>query len=175
LETRRIGSLEVSLAGLGCNNFGMGLDYHRSARVIGAALDAGITFFDTADIYGSTQSEVFLGRALAGRRDNVIIATKFGMRVDDERQGAKPDYVRRAAEDSLRRLNTDRIDLYQLHQPDPTVPIAETLGALDDLVRAGRVREIGCSNFSAEQLREARAPPLRPAPGSSSACRTSTA
>ena len=157
METRRIGSLELSLAGLGCNNFGMGLDYDRSARVIGAALDAGITFFDTADIYGSTESEVFLGRALAGRRDDAIVATKFGMRVDDERQGAKPEYVRRAAEDSLRRLNTDRIDLYQLHQPDPTVPIAETLGALDDLVRVGKVREIGCSNFSAEQLRKARA------------------
>jgi aryl-alcohol dehydrogenase-like predicted oxidoreductase len=157
METRRIGSLEVSLVGLGCNNFGMGLDYDRSARVIGAALGAGITFFDTADTYGSWQSEVFLGRALAGRRDSVVVATKFGMRIDDERQGAKPDYVRRAVEDSLRRLNTDRIDLYQLHQPDPTVPIADTLGALDDLVRAGRVREIGCSNFSAEQLRDARA------------------
>jgi aryl-alcohol dehydrogenase-like predicted oxidoreductase len=157
METRRIGSLEVSLAGLGCNNFGMGLDSARSARVIDAALDAGITFFDTADIYGSTESEVFLGRALAGRRDNVVVATKFGMRIDDRRQGAKPDYVGRAAEDSLRRLNTDRIDLYQLHKPDPSVPIAETLGALDNLVRAGKVREIGCSNFSAEQLREARA------------------
>jgi aryl-alcohol dehydrogenase-like predicted oxidoreductase len=157
METRRIGSLEVSVVGLGCNNFGMVLDYDRSARVIDAAIGAGITFFDTADIYGSTESETFLGRALAGRRDHVAIATKFGMRLDDQRQGAKPDYVRRAAEDSLRRLNTDRIDLYQLHQPDPTVPIAETLGALDDLVRAGKVREVGCSNFTAEQLRGARA------------------
>jgi aryl-alcohol dehydrogenase-like predicted oxidoreductase len=157
METRRIGSLEVSLVGLGCNNFGMRLDEAASARVIHAALDAGITFFDTADIYGSTQSEVFLGRALAGRRDSVVIATKFGMAVDDTRQGARPDYIRRAAEDSLRRLGTNRIDLYQLHQPDPSVPIADTLGALDELVRAGKVREIGCSNFSAEQLREARA------------------
>ena len=128
-----------------------------SARVVHAALDAGITFFDTADIYGSTQSEVFLGRALAGRRDSAVIATKFGMKIDAGREGARPDYVRRAADDSLRRLGTDRIDLYQLHQPDPTVPIADTLGALEDLVRAGKVREIGCSNFSAEQLRDARA------------------
>ncbi len=128
-----------------------------SARVVHAALDAGITFFDTADIYGSTQSEVFLGRALAGRRDSAVIATKFGMKIDAGREGARPDYVRRAADDSLRRLGTDRIDLYQLHQPDPAVPIADTLGALEDLVRAGKVREIGCSNFSAAQLRDARA------------------
>jgi aryl-alcohol dehydrogenase-like predicted oxidoreductase len=157
METRRVGSLEVSLVGLGCNNFGMRIDDEASTRVVHAALDAGITFFDTADIYGATQSEVFLGRALAGRRDAAIVATKFGMRVDAERQGARPDYVRRAAEDSLRRLGTDRIDLYILHQPDATVPIADTLGALGDLVHAGKVREIGCSNFSADQLREAHA------------------
>lgn len=158
MDTRRIGSLEVSVVGLGCNNFGWGLDETESARVIHAALDAGVTLFDTADIYGATKSEVFLGRALAARRDSVVIATKFGMKVDDQRVGAKPDYVRRAAEDSLRRLATDWIDLYQLHTPDPTVPIADTLGALDELVQAGKVREIGCSNFSAGQLREARAP-----------------
>jgi aryl-alcohol dehydrogenase-like predicted oxidoreductase len=157
MQTRKIGTLEVSLVGLGCNNFGMRIDEPESVRVVQAAIDAGITFFDTADIYGSTNSEVYLGHALAGRRDSVVIATKFGMRVDAERQGARPDYVRRAAEDSLRRLGTDRIDLYQLHQPDPTVPITETLGALDDLVRAGKVREIGCSNFSAAQLQEATA------------------
>jgi aryl-alcohol dehydrogenase-like predicted oxidoreductase len=157
MQSRRIGTLEVSLAGLGCNNFGMRIDEPESVRVVHAAIDAGITFFDTADIYGSTNSEVYLGHALAGRRDRVVIATKFGMRVDAERKGARPEYVRRAAEDSLRRLGTDRIDLYQLHQPDPTVPIAETLGALDDLVRAGKVREIGCSNFSAPQLQEATA------------------
>jgi aryl-alcohol dehydrogenase-like predicted oxidoreductase len=157
MQSRRIGTLEVSLVGLGCNNFGMRIDEPESVRVVHAAIDAGITFFDTADIYGSTNSEVYLGHALAGRRDSVVIATKFGMRVDAERQGARPEYVRRAAEDSLRRLGTDRIDLYQLHQPDPTVPIAETLGALDDLVRAGKVREIGCSNFSAPQLQEATA------------------
>jgi aryl-alcohol dehydrogenase-like predicted oxidoreductase len=154
VRTRRIGSLEVSLVGLGCNNFGMTIGDEASARVVHAALDAGITFFDTADIYGGTNSEVFLGRALAGRREQVVIATKFGMRVDATRHGARPEYVRQAADDSLRRLGTGYIDLYQLHTPDPTVPIADTLGALDDLVRAGKVREIGCSNFSVEQLRE---------------------
>ena len=157
METRRIGSLEVSLVGLGCNNFGWRIDADASAAAVDAALDAGIDFFDTADIYGSGASEEFLGRALGPRRNNVLIATKFGMKMDDERRGARPEYVRRAVEDSLRRLGTDRIDLYQLHQPDAEVPIADTLGALDDLVRAGKVREIGCSNFSAGQLRAAEA------------------
>ncbi len=157
METRNIGSLEVSLVGLGCNNFGMRLDYERTLAVVDAALDAGINFFDTADIYGGTRSEEFLGRALQGRRDRVVLATKFGMRIDDQRQGAKPDYVRRAVEDSLRRLSTDRIDLYQLHTPDAETPIAETLAVLDELVRSGKVREIGCSNFSVPQLREAEA------------------
>ena len=157
METRQIGSLTVSVVGLGCNNFGRRLDAGRTESVVHAALDAGITFFDTADIYGGTKSEEFLGRALGRRRDQVVIATKFGMEVDPERRGAKPDYVRRAAEDSLRRLGTDCIDLYQIHQPDPTTPIADTLAALDDLVKAGKVREIGCSNFSAGQLREAEA------------------
>jgi aryl-alcohol dehydrogenase-like predicted oxidoreductase len=155
METRRIGSLKVSVVGLGCNNFGWRLDEAASAQVIHAALDAGINLFDTADIYGKTRSEEFLGRALGRRRDEVLIATKFGMPVDDKKRGARPEYVLQAAEDSLRRLGTDRIDLYQIHQPDPTVPIADTLGALDKLVKAGKVREIGCSNFSAEQLREA--------------------
>jgi aryl-alcohol dehydrogenase-like predicted oxidoreductase len=155
METRRIGSLEVSVVGLGCNNFGWRIDEDATTRVVHAALDAGINLFDTADIYGGTRSEEFLGRALGRRRDEVVVATKFGMEVDKERRGAGPEYVRRACEDSLRRLKTDRIDLYQLHQPDPETPIEETLGALDELVRAGKVREIGCSNFSAEQLREA--------------------
>jgi aryl-alcohol dehydrogenase-like predicted oxidoreductase len=141
---------------LGCNNFGKRItDESRAHQIVHAALDAGITFFDTADIYGATVSEEFLGRALGARRDEVLIATKFGMPVDDERKGARPDYVRRAAEDSLRRLGTDRIDLYQLHEPDPDTPIADTLGALNALVEAGKVRETGCSNFSAGQLREA--------------------
>ena len=157
METRRIGSLDVSVVGLGCNNFGWKLDEAATAAVVHTALDAGVTFFDTADIYGSTHSEVFLGRALGNRRHRVVIATKFGMAVDDQRRGARPEYVKQACEDSLRRLGTDRIDLYQLHQPDPSVPIADTLGALNELVRAGKVREIGCSNFSVEQLREAEA------------------
>lgn len=155
MQTRRIGSLEVSVVGLGCNNFGWRVDESATRRVVDAALDAGVTFFDTADIYGGTRSEEFLGRALGSRRSRVVIASKFGMEVAPGKKGARPEYVRQAAEDSLRRLGTDHIDLYQLHQPDPAVPIGDTLSALDDLVRAGKVREIGCSNFSAAQLREA--------------------
>jgi len=155
VEKRKIGSLEVSLAGLGCNNFGWRIDADATAAVVDAALESGINFFDTADIYGGGQSEEFLGRALKGRRDGVLIATKFGMKMGDDKLGGKPAYVRQAAEDSLRRLGVDHIDLYQIHQPDPSTPIADTLGALDALVKAGKVREIGCSNFSAAQLREA--------------------
>lgn len=157
MEIRRIGSLQVSVVGLGCNNFGARLDREGARAVVDAALDAGVDFFDTADMYGETRSEELLGQALAGRRERAVIATKFGWRIDDQRHGARPAYVRRAAEDSLRRLGTDRIDLYQLHQPDPETPIEQTLAALDELVRAGKVREIGCSNFSAQQLREAQA------------------
>jgi aryl-alcohol dehydrogenase-like predicted oxidoreductase len=152
MQTRTIGALEVSVVGLGCNNFGGRIDEPATTAVVDAALDAGINFFDTADIYGGTHSEEFLGRALGARRDEVIVATKFGMPLDDERKGASAAYVRRAVEDSLRRLGTDRIDLYQLHAPDESTPIDETLGALDELVQAGKVREIGCSNFSAEQI-----------------------
>jgi aryl-alcohol dehydrogenase-like predicted oxidoreductase len=155
--TRRIGSLDVSVIGLGCNNFGRRLDAQATNKVVGAALTEGINFFDTADIYGSTHSEEFLGKALGRHRKDVIVATKFGMKVDENRKGARPDYVLQAAEDSLRRLGTDYIDLYQLHEPDPTIPIADTLGALDQLVHAGKVREIGCSNFNVNQLQEAEA------------------
>lgn len=155
MEKRKIGSLEVSLAGLGCNNFGWRIDADGTAAVVTAAIEAGINFFDTADIYGGGQSEEFLGRALKGRRDKVLIATKFGMKMADGKEGGKPAYIRQAAEDSLRRLGTDHIDLYQIHTPDSSTPIADTLGALNELVKAGKVREIGCSNFSAEQLREA--------------------
>ncbi|MGK3986929.1 aldo/keto reductase [Sorangium sp. So ce136] len=156
MEKRRIGSLEVSVVGIGCNNFGGRIDEQRTAAVVDAALDAGINFFDTADFYGGTRSEELLGRALGGRRSQVIIATKFGLPLDDERKGgAKPAYIQRAVEDSLRRLGTDWIDLYQLHRPDPETPIGDTLEALDALVRAGKVREIGNSNFSASQLRGA--------------------
>ncbi|MEW5928136.1 MAG: aldo/keto reductase [Gemmatimonadota bacterium] len=157
MRKRKIGSLEASVVGLGCNNFGTRIDEAATREVVDAALDAGIRFFDTADTYGKGLSEEYLGRALGARRAEVVIATKFGSRMDEERKGARPEYVLRAAEDSLRRLGTDYIDLYQIHRPDPEVPIADTLGALDELVRAGKVREIGCSNFSAEQLREAEA------------------
>jgi aryl-alcohol dehydrogenase-like predicted oxidoreductase len=158
MEKRRIGSLQVSLAGLGCNNFGWRIDAAATERVVHAALDAGVDFFDTANTYDKGRSEEFLGKALKSRApgNQAVIATKFGMQFDELNKGARPDYVRRAVEDSLRRLGIERIDLYQLHQPDPATPIGDTLGALDELVRAGKVREIGCSNFSAAQLREAR-------------------
>jgi len=156
MARRALGSLEVSEVGLGCNNFGARLDQEGATSVVNAALDAGVNFFDTADIYGATQSEVFLGKALGTRRHDVVIATKFGMPIDDTHFGASPQYVRSACDDSLRRLNTDYIDLYQLHYPDDKVAIADTLGALQDLVAAGKVREIGCSNFTAEQLRAAK-------------------
>jgi aryl-alcohol dehydrogenase-like predicted oxidoreductase len=153
MKTRTLGSLAVSVVGLGCNNFGARLDAGQTAAVVRAALDAGIDFFDTADIYGGTKSEEYLGRALHGVRDSVVIATKFGIPIDAQRQGgASPQYIARAVEDSLRRLGTDRIDLYQLHRPDPQVPIEDTLGALGELVAAGKVREIGSSNFSSKQI-----------------------
>jgi len=155
VNERRIGSLHVSVVGLGCNNFGRRLDAPATAKVVHAAIDAGINFFDTADTYGNTRSEEYLGRALGRKREKVVIATKFGSEVDEKRKGARPEYVLKAAEDSLSRLGTDYIDLYQLHKPDPSVPIGETLGALDDLVKAGKVREIGCSNFTVAQLVEA--------------------
>jgi aryl-alcohol dehydrogenase-like predicted oxidoreductase len=155
MKRRQIGSLEVSIIGLGCNNFGWRVDAAGTADVVESALDEGINFFDTADMYGGTKSEDFLGRALGRRRDEAVIATKFGWEIDASRRGAHPDYVRRAVDGSLKRLGTERIDLYQLHKPDPTVPIRDTLGALAELVRAGKVREIGCSNFSAAQIREA--------------------
>jgi aryl-alcohol dehydrogenase-like predicted oxidoreductase len=157
MEYRKLGSLNVSLVGLGCNNFGWRTDAIGTAAVIDAALDAGINFLDTADVYGSGQSEEFLGRALKGRRNKVIIATKFGMKMGEFKGGARPEYIRQALDDSLRRLQTDNIDLYQIHQPDPNTPIADTMHALNDVVKAGKVREIGCSNFSAEQMRAARA------------------
>jgi len=155
MQTRKVGSLQVSAVGLGCNNFGWRIDAEASAKVIDAAIESGVTFFDTADRYGKGQSEDFLGRALGKRRDQIILATKFGMEMEKGQQGASPKYVLEAVDASLRRLRTDRIDLYQLHQPDPKTPITDTLGALDELVRAGKVREIGCSNFSVAQIREA--------------------
>jgi aryl-alcohol dehydrogenase-like predicted oxidoreductase len=162
LEKRKIGSLEVTVVGIGCDNFGGRIDEARTHEVVHAALEEGINFFDTADDYPvvppgrSTKSEEFMGRALKGHRDEVVLATKFGLKYDEEHLGGgKADYVRACAEDSLRRLDTDHIDLYQFHRPDPETPIAETLGALADLVDAGKVIEIGCSNFTVEQMREA--------------------
>ena len=157
MEQRKIGSLSVTVVGIGCNNFGARIDEKRTEEVVEAALAAGINFFDTADAYGEGKSEELLGRFLGNRRSQVIVATKFGLEIAGQGSGARPEYIRKAFDASLRRLKTDYIDLYQLHKPDPDVPIAETLGALDDLVRAGKVREIGCSNFSAQQLREAAA------------------
>lgn len=157
MESRWIGSLKVSLVGLGCNNFGWRIDAAATEAVVHAALEAGINFFDTADFYGSGQSEEFLGRALKDRRHEAIIATKFGLKMGEGMEGGKPEYVKRALDASLRRLGVDYIDLYQMHRPDPDTPIADTLGALDNAVKAGKVREIGCSNFSAAQLREAEA------------------
>jgi aryl-alcohol dehydrogenase-like predicted oxidoreductase len=156
MQTRAIGSLRVSVVGLGCNNFGRRIDAAATDAVVHAALDAGINFFDTANIYSDGRSEEYLGQALGSRRAEVVVASKFGMPMGD-RKGAQPDYVRAAIEESLRRLGTDRIDLYQLHEPDPSTPIEDTLEALEGLVKAGKVREIGCSNFSADQLRAARA------------------
>ena len=157
MEKRALGSLQASVVGLGCNNFGMRCDAEQSSVVVHAALDAGINFFDTADVYGGTRSEEFLGRALAGHRDEVIIATKFAAPIDQDplHRGASARWVNEAAEGSLRRLGIDCIDLYQQHRPDADVGIEETLEALDGLVKAGKVREIGNSNFSAEQIAEA--------------------
>jgi aryl-alcohol dehydrogenase-like predicted oxidoreductase len=155
MERRRIGSLEVSVVGLGGNNFGLSLDAAATAAVVNGALDAGIDFFDTADSYGGRRSEELLGRALRCRRDEAVIATKFGMPIDERLGGGRPEYVRQALEASLQRLRTDRVELYQLHLPDPGVPVEETLGVLDELVQAGKVREVGCSNHSAEQLQAA--------------------
>jgi aryl-alcohol dehydrogenase-like predicted oxidoreductase len=154
METRSIGTLEVSVIGLGTNNFGLSMEEHQVAPVVDAALESGINFFDTSDSY--LDSEERLGRALGRRRDEVVVGTKFGSPVgQDGTGGAAPAYVRTAVERSLQRLGTDRIDLYQLHRPDADTPIADTLGTLDELVTEGKVRQIGCSNFSVGQLREA--------------------
>jgi aryl-alcohol dehydrogenase-like predicted oxidoreductase len=153
MDTRRIGSLEVSVIGLGTNNFGFFMGEDAVPPVVDAALEAGITLFDTADSY--LDSEARLGRALGRRRDEVVIATKFGSPVEGGAGGAAPGYVRTALERSLRQLGTDRIDLYQVHRPDPDTPIADTLGVLDELVREGKVLEIGCSNVTAAQVRQA--------------------
>jgi aryl-alcohol dehydrogenase-like predicted oxidoreductase len=166
MRFRRLGDsgLTVSVVGIGCNNLGRKVDKGGTEAVVGTALDAGINLFDTADIYGDPQggSEELLGAALAslGRRDDAVIATKFGHTASAlgappwEAMGSRR-YIQRAVEASLRRLRTDYIDLYQLHMPDPSTPILETLSALDDLVRAGKVRYLGCSQFAAWQVADA--------------------
>jgi aryl-alcohol dehydrogenase-like predicted oxidoreductase len=150
--------LTVSVVGVGCNQFGYRVDSDGTRAVVDAALDAGITFFDTAETYGGGESEVFLGRALQGRRDRAVIATKFGWgrgRDDNSVARGHPDYVRQAIDGSLERLGVDHVDLYYYHRPDGVTPVEETLGAMDELVRAGKVRFIGSSNFSAVQVEEA--------------------
>ncbi|HVV93368.1 MAG TPA: aldo/keto reductase [Hyphomicrobiales bacterium] len=149
--------LALPVVGIGCNNFGGRSGLEETRAVVHKALDVGITFFDTADVYPSTnkgQSETLLGQVLGARRKDVVIASKFGIRMDGP-AGASRRYIVSAVEASLRRLGTDWIDLYQLHRPDPQTPLAETLRALDDLVRAGKVRYVGCSNFAAWQVADA--------------------
>jgi aryl-alcohol dehydrogenase-like predicted oxidoreductase len=159
MRTRTLGPLEVSVTGLGCNNFGGRIDESASLAVIDAAIESGVTFFDTADVYGNHGgSESIIGRALAGRRDSVVLATKFGKPMGDgmERRGSS-SYIRRALDQSLLRLQTDVIDLYQHHEEDRETPLEETLGTLDQLVDEGLIRAYGTSNYKAETLRRARA------------------
>ncbi|MDR3538632.1 MAG: aldo/keto reductase [Acetobacteraceae bacterium] len=160
METRNLGQsgLRVSAIGLGCNNFGGRIDIDATRAVIHQALDLGITLFDTADTYGERGgSETLMGQILGDDRKRIVLATKFAMPMDDVgvKVGGSRRYIMNAVEDSLRRLRTDWIDLYQMHQTDPRTPIEETLRALDDLVRQGKVRYIGCSNFPAWQMVEA--------------------
>jgi aryl-alcohol dehydrogenase-like predicted oxidoreductase len=159
VRTRRLGEggPDVSVVGLGCNNFGNRCDLEQTRAVVEAALDAGVTLFDTADVYGEGSSESFLGEILAGRRDRVLIATKFGHEMPDGPdvpRGSRA-WMRWACEQSLRRLRTDVIDLYQYHRPDGVTPLEETVAALEELVEEGKVRWIGSSNFSPEQVEEA--------------------
>lgn len=164
MEARTLGrtKLEVSAIGLGCNNFGLRTDLGQTRAVVDRALELGVTLFDTADRYGNPPgtSEQFLGQVLDERRKNIVLASKFGNPMDDTgtMQGASRRYIKIAVEASLRRLNTDWIDIYQMHRPDPATPIEETLRALEDLVREGKVRHAGCSQFSAAQILEAHRP-----------------
>jgi aryl-alcohol dehydrogenase-like predicted oxidoreductase len=164
MSYRRLGNsgLVVSVVGIGCNNFGRKLDADGTRAVVDAAFDAGVTLFDTADIYGTPHgaSEECLGAALKGRRDEIVLASKFGMDMEglngnDFGARGSRRYIVRAVEASLRRLDTDHIDLYQMHEPDPATPIEETLAALDDLVRSGKVRYLGNSNFTGWQIADA--------------------
>jgi aryl-alcohol dehydrogenase-like predicted oxidoreductase len=158
MQYRMLGpsGLKVSAVGLGCNNFGMRCDAKQTQAVVDRAIDLGVTLFDTADVYSSGQSEQLLGQALGARRKDVIIATKFGLPMGEGEysRGGSRRYVRRAVEASLTRLGTDWIDLYQIHFPDPATPLAETVSVLDDLIREGKIRYAGCSNYQAWQLVE---------------------
>jgi len=160
MQYRQLGTsdLKVSVVGLGCNNFGTRMDLSATRRLVHRALDCGINHFDTADIYGPRgRSEEFLSEVLGSRRKDVVVATKFGLPFDEAgtMRGASPQYIMRAVEASLRRLRTDYIDIYYQHRPDPSVPIEESLRALDDLVRQGKVRHIGNSNFDGREIAEA--------------------
>ncbi|MCV2392926.1 aldo/keto reductase [Actinotalea sp. M2MS4P-6] len=159
MELRRIGRLDVSVVGLGCNNFGGRTDADGTRAVVDAAIDAGITYFDTAEVYNDGRSEELLGAALKGRRDDVIVATKWGHDSDlaEGERGGDPAVVRRRLEASLQRLGTDRVDHYQMHRPDPWTPVEETLGALAELQAEGKVVEIGATHLTADQLRHAHA------------------
>jgi aryl-alcohol dehydrogenase-like predicted oxidoreductase len=156
MKTRKIGSLDVTVVGLGTNNFGFSMEESEVGGVVDRAIEVGINFFDTADSY--LASEERLGKSLQGRRDQIVLATKFGSPMGEGKVGGSAAYVRSAVERSLRKLDTDRIDLYQIHRPDPNTPIA------GELVKEGKVVEIGCSNFSAELLREAEAAVAEGAP-----------
>jgi aryl-alcohol dehydrogenase-like predicted oxidoreductase len=159
MRTRKLGPLEVTVVGLGCNNFGGRLDEEGTRAVVDAALDAGVTFFDTADVYGNAGgSETLLGRLLQGRRDQVVLATKFGGDMGDgaTRRGSR-DYILRALDASLQRLQTDVIDLYQHHRPDPDTPLEETIRTLDELVEQGTIRAYGTSNYEPVGLERAKA------------------
>lgn len=158
MEQRRLGrsGLKVSLVGLGCNNFGGRTDEEGSRAVIRKALDLGITLFDTADVYGNKGgSESIIGDYLGAERQNVVLATKFGLEMSVAERGASRNYILRAVHASLKRLKTDYIDLYQLHAPDPDTPLEETLRTLNELLRSGMVRYIGCSNLKAWQVTDA--------------------
>jgi aryl-alcohol dehydrogenase-like predicted oxidoreductase len=161
MQTRTLGNsdLKVSVVGIGCNNFGGRMDFDSTRAVVHKALDLGITLFDTADAYGEPTggSETDLGKLLGARRKDIVLATKFGLPMDDsgQRQGASRRYIMEAVEASLKRLRTDWIDLYQVHKADPSTPAEETMRALDDLVKQGKVRHIGCSNYSAAQIKDA--------------------
>ena len=166
MDTRSLGTseLQVSVVGLGCNNFGGRLELSETRAVVHAAFDAGVNFFDTADIYGGRGgSERQLGEILGRERQHVILASKFGMKMSDDgsQQGASRAYIMKAVEGSLKRLRTDYLDLYQIHQPDPETPIEETLGALSELIEQGMVRFVGLSNFSAEGVAQAQAEAAR--------------